>query len=81
MSKKHKKLDAGYPGHGKSKIIKKLRKALGKKATLKYVDVKEPTPTSWYGIPFGVGKSAIMLDDVKTEPVQPRSLKSWEQDQ
>lgn len=74
MSKKH-KLDASHPGVGKSKIMKKLAKKLNRK----YADVKEPTPTSWYGRPFGVGKSAIMLDDVKTEPVQPRSLKSWEE--
>ena len=77
MSKKQK--PAGYPGQGKSKIMKKLRKALGKKATLKYADVATPTPTSWYGIPYGIGKSAILLDDMKPNPAEPRSLKSWEE--
>lgn len=67
MSKKQKKRDAGHPGVGKSKIMKKLAKKLKRK----YVDVKVLTPTAWYGIPFGVGKSAIMLDDVKPNPVEP----------
>jgi broad-specificity NMP kinase len=66
MSKKH-KLDASHPGVGKSKIMKKLAKKLKRK----YVDVKVLTPTAWYGIPFGVGKSAIMLDDVKPNPAEP----------
>ena len=55
----------------KDKALKKLAKKHGVK--LRFVPVKKvkakdaaiPTPASWYGIPFGVGKSAIMLDDVK----------------
>jgi len=59
VSKKQK--PAGYPGHGKSKIMKKLAKVKAK-------DVAIPTPTSWYGIPYGIGKSAIItLDDAHRE--------------
>ena len=98
MSKKQK--PAGYPGHGKSKIMKKLRKewkAWGRDHQMsnehleafaalvrrlpepKYIftpdvkakDVAIPTPRTWHGIPYGIGKSAILLDDVKPKPVEP----------
>ena len=98
MSKKQK--PAGYPGHGKSKIMKKLWKAWGRDHQMsnehleafaalvrrlpepKYIftpDVKAkdaaiPTPRTWHGIPYGIGKSAILLDDVKPNPAEPQPI-------
>ncbi len=70
MNKKHKQKPAGYPGHGKSKIMKKLWKAWARDNPISaehmaaFAALAERLPKPEY----------VFNPGVKTEPVQPRPI-------
>lgn len=89
MSKKH-KLDASHPGVGKSKIMKKLAKKLKRKYVdvpvqkewMRHLDafaalagsMPKPSDAHFSGMNTKQVYDILVLDDVKTEPVQPRPI-------
>jgi hypothetical protein len=89
MSKKH-KLDASHPGVGKSKIMKKLAKKLKRKYVdvpvqkewMRHLDafaalagsMPKPSDARFSGMNTKQVYDILVLDDVKTEPVQPQPI-------